>query len=769
MLFAVEIAFTDSYKKHQKSHPAIREAECIAAMFPAAFSPIETGDCFAGRWYGTPGVGKPYRQHNAYKKDIAVLPLNITTTGFTTLRAGWTQQMGYFCDTDLLRKKMEEANVVDELHIVLDEIIAFWQDENMAARMRKDYPEEIARKLPFDTFDDTDHSHPAYPLSRLTGPMLDYGKLVTLGIVGIKAQIATAETINTHASELYRGMMKMLELLEDCCAYFALQALDLIRTSADDAEIARLTLMVESLQQIAIGVPQTLHQAIQLVLLYNNVACAYSFGRMDMYLGNFLANDMKSGVLTEISALEILGNLWEIIDDCGAPFDNRVIIGGKGRPNETQADAFALLAIAATRKVRRPLPQLSLRFYEGQNPELYAQGLVAIGEGCTFPMLYNDDVNIPSFAHASGVSLAESEQYVPYGCGEYVLYKSGFGTPSGLINMTKVLETTLRNGIDPLNGNKVGVPCGDLTSFKSFEQLLAAFKTNVEYWVAILAKHQKFEYEYANQNAPFLLYSMLYDDCIESGLPAFGGGIRYLGGTLESYGQINAADALTAIKKCVFDDKTILASELLQALDNNFKGFESIRRQLMAAPKYGNDDAQADEMQKNIHDHICNFTRNQAEKVGLSSYLIVIINNLMNTVLGRITAASADGRKLGDYLANANNPIPGMDKHGITACLNSLSKLDATINAGVVQNIKFNKNMFKGDRIKLTQALLGGYFNNGGTQAMITVTTREELEAARIIPEQYSHVLVRVGGFSARYVDLPADVQLEILNRTVNE
>jgi len=769
MLFAVEIAFTEVYKKHQLSHPAIRESECIAAMFPAAFSRIEAGDHFAGRWYGTPGVGKPYRQHNAYKKDIAVLPLNVTTTGFTTLRAGWAQKVGYFCDTKLLRTKMEEVNVVDELRPVLEEIIAFWQDENMAVRMRKDYPEEIAQKLPFDTFDDTDHSHPAYPLYRLTGPMLDYGKLVTLGIVGLKEQIVAAKTKNIESGELYSGMLKMLDLLENCCTHFIRQASDIISTSADDAEAARLNLMVKSLEQIAIGAPQTLHQAIQLVLLYNNVACAYSFGRMDIYLGNFLANDLKSGVLTETTALEMLSNLWEIIDDCGAPFDNRIIIGGKGRPNEAQADAFALLAIAATRNVRRPLPQLSLRFYEGQNPELYAQGLVAIGEGCTFPMLYNDEVNIPSFAHASGVSIAESEQYVPYGCGEYVLYKSGFGTPSGFINMTKVLETTLRNGIDPLNGNKVGVPCGDLASFTSFDQLLAAFKTNVEYWVAILAKHQKFEYDYANQNAAFLFYSMLYDDCIESGLPVFGGGIKYLGGTLESYGQINAADALTAIKKCVFDDKSISSNELLTALNNDFEGYEPIRRQLMAAPKYGNDETQADEMQQDIHEHICNFARNQAEKVGLSSYLIVIINNLMNTVLGRITAASADGRKLGDYLANANNPIPGMDKHGITACLNSLSKLDATINAGVVQNIKFNKSMFKGDRIILTQALLGGYFRNGGTQAMITVTTREELEAARINPEQYAHVLVRVGGFSARYVDLPADVQLEILNRTVNE
>jgi len=413
ILFDVEIAFTEAYKKHQQAHPATREAECIAAMFPAAFSRIEAGDHFAGRWYGTPGVGKPYRQHNAYKKEIAVLPLNVTTTGFTTLRAGWAQQVGYFCDTVLLRKKMEEVNVVDELRPVLEEIIAFWQDENMAVRMRKDYSEEIAQKLPFDTFDDTDHSHPAYPLYRLTGPMLDYGKLVTLGIIGLKAEIAAARIKNTNSGEMYSGMLKMLDLLENCCTHFIHQASDIISTSADDAEVARLNLMVKSLQQIAIGVPQTLHQAIQLVLLYNNVACAYSFGRMDIYLGNFLANDLKSGVLTETTALEMLSNLWEIIDDCGAPFDNRIIIGGKGRPNESEADAFALLAIAATRNVRRPLPQLSLRFYEGQNPELYAQGLVAIGEGCTFPMLYNDEVNIPLLPTPPGSRLPNRSNMYP--------------------------------------------------------------------------------------------------------------------------------------------------------------------------------------------------------------------------------------------------------------------------------------------------------------------------------------------------------------------
>ena len=130
--------------------------------------------------------------------------------------------------------------------------------------------------------------------------------------------------------------------------------------------------------------------------------------------------------------------------------------------------------------------------------------------------------------------------------------------------------------------------------------------------------------------------------------------------------------------------------------------------------------------------------------------------------------ASADGRKKGEPLANANNPAPGADRSGLTAFLNSIVKLDTAIHAGAVQNMKFSREMFKPELRPKFDALLSTYWQNGGAQAMITVVNRGDLEAAMREPEKYANLIVRVGGFSARFVDLPCDVQQEILARTLH-
>ena len=251
-------------------------------------------------------------------------------------------------------------------------------------------------------------------------------------------------------------------------------------------------------------------------------------------------------------------------------------------------------------------------------------------------------------------------------------------------------------------------------------------------------------------------------------IPIVDGGVEYLGGTNELYGNTNAADSLTAIKKAVFDDKKYTLAEVTEAMNKNFEGFEDMIRALINAPKYGNDDSYADDIAVDIHNYICNGIRNSAKDAGLFSYLVVIINNQVNTEWGRATSASADGRLSGVYMSNANNPQSGADKNGPTAMLNSLVKLKADLHAGSVQNIKFSKNMFNSNR-DIMKGMFRTYFENGGPQLMVTVVGKGELEEAYKDPGKYPNLVVRVGGFSAKFVNLDRDVQEEILNRTLND
>lgn len=524
--------------------------------------------------------------------------------------------------------------------------------------------------------------------------------------------------------------------------------------------------MADTLQRVTEHKPETLQEAMQLLWLYILISGTYNYGRLDVVLGDFLARDIENHILTMEKAQDLFNGLWQLMADRKTIWNGRVILGGRNRRNEKNADCAALLAMESTRVIKDAEPQLSLRIYSGIDERLLTKALTVIGEGRTYPMLYNDDVNIPAVSKAFQIDPDEACNYVPFGCGEYVIDHKSYGSPNGVINLLKILEITLHNGRDGLTGDLVGLQTGEFQEFVTFNDLWNAYVKQVNYFVRALAVQEAIEYRITGETAPFLYLSILYDDCIERGKGIFSGGIKYLGGTLETYGNINTADSLTAIDELVYRRKCMTQTQLLKALDADFIGCEKERQLLRRAPKYGNDNALADAMAVRVHEQICNSVREQAALVGLDSYLVVIINNSANTTLGKLTAASADGRGKGLHMANANNPWGGNDQSGLTAMLNSLVKLTPELHAGAVQNMKFSPELFQNDG-KLVRSILKSYFDNGGTQAMISVVSRDDLEEAMQHPEHYGHLFVRVGGFSARFVELERAVQLEILSRTL--
>lgn len=728
--------FTEAYQKHYNQHPALREAYCLDAQFPDMLGDIDANDRFCGRTDFLP---------------IGFFPQEL--------------MLGYYCDEKYMHEYFKDVPLSENDNLHLKELLEFWKTENTNYKVRAAYPPDMQAVLNSDEW--MDEPGIAFPLYRMSGSHLDYDKLLKLGINGLRKQIDHHKQQGGKRDQiLYQAMHMALDVFVDACHYYADQAMQLAALPQKTGRDKELREMAKILRVIASEKPDNMREAMQLVLLWAILSGSFNFGRMDEYLGDFYANDIDNGHLSEAEAQTLIDNFWEMIDARKTIFDGRVIVGGRGRRNPKNADRFALAAIQATRNIKAVLPQLTLRFYEGQNPQLLDMAYEAIAEGRTYPMLYSDDVNIPAVEKAFDVSREEAEQYLPFGCGEYVLYHRSFGTPSGVINMLKALEITIHNGTEPITGQKMGLALGDMSSFKSFDELLAAYKQQIEHYVGHLARQEDLEYKISGQEAAFLYFSMLYDDCLERGQAVFSGGIRYLGGTLESYGNTNTTDSLLAIKKLVYQEKKIAPEKLQQMLICNFEGFEKERQMLLNVAKYGNDDTEADQMAQDIHNHICLVTRKQREQTDLHSYLIVVINNHANTILGRHTHASADGRLQGESMANGNNPAPGRDTTGLTAMLNSLSKLDCSIHAGAVQNMKFSNEMFRNNGTQV-RALLNTYFEQGGAQAMITVVGREDLKNAMRQPSLYSNLIVRVGGFSARFVELDHDVQLEILNRTL--
>ncbi|HEY5562292.1 MAG TPA: pyruvate formate lyase family protein [Clostridiaceae bacterium] len=749
--FDAELNFTETYKKYNNENVAIREAMCLKTMFNDYFTNIEEGDVFAGRVsYGLVGFG-----------------LENTTGGSL-----------YYCRIKKIQKLMEGIKLSEEYKSKVRAMITFWKEEVFIDQETSGEESstfgKLIKSLPKEVLDGTSNRI-ANMGGRVAGAYINYDKLMKIGLPGLISQIKDyrkdAEGKGKNCS-LHDGMLISLEALVDVCQRYASQGRELLQTSQNEEWKSELRKTVVALENICISRPKTLREGIQLMWLYALAAENVNYGRMDIYLGDLYASDLNKGLITEAKALELLQSLWRLIvarriaANEIAEFNARVVIGGRGRRNEENADKIAILAMEASRTVIETEPQLTLRFYKGMNPDLMKKALNVIGEGRVYPMIYNDDVNIPAVEKAFNVTTLEAQQYLPYGCGEYTIDHIAVGSPNCSLNVVKALEVTLHNGKDPLTGKDLGLKTGELSEFNTFEKLFNAYKIQIEYYVQQLSKRHALEYKVENEMASFLLTSILYDNCIESGKSLVDGGPKYKGGIIESFGIVNTADSFTTIKELVYDKKVISLESLVKVLDTNYKGYEKEYKMILSTPKYGNDIDSADAMVEVVSDHLCTFTQNQAKNVGLDYFLIVNVNNYFNVEIGKITAASSDGRKSGTPFANGNTPTAGNDKNGVTAFLNSICKISPNKHAGYTHNMKFSKQMFNKERVKL-EALLSTYFDKGGTQAMMTVVNKGDLEGAMIAPEKYSNLIVRVGGFSARYIELSKDIQLDILHRTL--
>lgn len=765
--FTLELEFTRIYRENEMEHRAIREAKCLAWQLPRIVLDIEEEDLVPGGChYGA--------------------------VGFSSQIGGFL----YYVHEEKIRAEIAKSSDRPAYCKKLEEMRQFWLTENSKRRLRCRYTDRQLLAMPEDDWEN--EKAISYPLYRIAGGILDFDRLLTLGLPGLISLVEKkrdaacrqepAGTVSEEAG-VYEGMLLCLYTLEEVIRLYQQRARDKAEeiakredTEKNRAALRRMRAVGEAMGAILADRPRHLLEAVELFWMYVLVSEVRNYGRIDNYLGRFYADDIDTGYLTQQQADGIVLKLWERMSKRRTITDGRIFIGGRGRQEEKKADRLAKSCIRACRTLRAPDPQLSLRFYKGMDEKLLDLAYDAIGEGCTYPVLYNDDVVITDVCRAFGLPEKTAVQYVPYGCGEYVIDHQSFGTPSGVINLMKGLELFLYTpggAVQPdaayLQGEAgkerlaalrraAGVP-KYFEEYETFEEFYEAYKKWIAFHIEVMAQQEKMEYEFAGEECSLSFLSMLYDDCIERGRGIFSGGIRYLGGTLESYGNVNTADSLTAIKKMVFEEKTVDRQQLKAALAADFVGYEGLRKSLKNCPKFGNDEEIPDAMLKDLHRFVCLTAKRQAKEVGLHSYLIVVINNSANTSLGLLTQAGADGRNAWQPLANANSPQAGADQNGVTAVLNSMLCADTDIHAGAVQNIKFSKETFQEHRA-LVRGVMDSYFARGGAQLMVTVVGREDLENAMKRPQDYTGLLVRVGGFSARFVELSREVQGDILSRT---
>ena len=722
-------AYTRAYQRSEGLDKAYREVNCLKVIFPTLFRSINDEDLIAGR--------------------LDFLPIGF---GSVTSIGG----VGHYCVFNKLREFKELLDDEEDRKRV-DALYEYWMDKDVKAI----YCRDVINDTTTGRF--IDCKYPYMATARLSGMMLDYNKLMRLGVNGIiellesKPQndfiMASIETM-----KLFKTVIEhQIKLVDKKLAEFT-----------DEQKIKDFTLMKEDLFFIKENKPETFHQALQLFWLYALCAGCINYGRMDVVLGPYLLNDIKKGIIDEDEAYRYLKSLWWLIENRRTTVNGRIIVGGQGRENPEACDLFAKICLRVCRDTRYVEPQFTFRFDKTTDPVLKDMAYECIASGATYPTLYNDDVNVPAVMRAMRVERKIAEQYVPFGCGEFVIQGKSVGTPNTLLNLLKIMQISMNEGIDPMDGiyKGDGVELKPLSEINSFEELYGQYNRLLDHYMDLSVRDQKYSYEVMNREVSFLFTSILMDDCIERGRALLDGGVEILGGTNETYGNINTSDAFYAIKTLVYDQKKYTLTELNEACLKDYKGFEKIQKDLINVPKYGNDHHDCDEMANMMFEYVAKGIRQRGIDAGLGYYLIVISNNQTNTDWGLQTAASLDGRNSAVYMNPANNPQGGAAKSGPTAVLNSISRFDAGYHGGSVQNIKFTPRMMHEDKEKV-KVLFKTYFEKGGCQLMVTVVDHGVLEDAQKHPEKYPDLIVRVAGYSAIFVNLSRDIQNELLSRTL--
>lgn len=729
--------YTATHKKFAGASKERREVECLKVIFPQMFRSIEDSDLIAGR--------------------LDFLPI-----GFGTVTS--VGGVGHYCVFAKLRAFQKEIDKLGpDYHDRVETLYKYWLDNDL----KTEYCRRTLTETTIGRFIDV--NYPLIATARLSGMMLDYPKLLDNGISGLK-KIILDKMATSPDNEFYKASLECLDIFTASADYLRSQAEEQLASLPADAVKRRgqLEKMALALKKIRTEKPETFHEALQLFWLYALLAGVINYGRLDDFLGPYLAKDLKSGKLTEEEAYDYVHSLWIMIENRRTTVNGRVIVGGKGRKHPQEADIFMKIALKVCKDCRYVEPQFTLRIDKDTSEETWQAALDAIGDGATYPTLYNDEVNVPAVSYGMRVDEETAKRYVPFGCTEFVLWGQSTGTPNICINLLKILTIYMNDGIDPMDGqNKTGsLNPKKMSDIQNFDDFYSGYKQLLDYYMDLSADAQFSSYKIMNEQVKFLFTSILMDDCIERGKALLDGGVKYLGGTCETYGNINTSDSLYAVKKLVFEDKKISLTELCQAIKANFQGYETLRKACLDCDKYGNDLDSVDDMANDLYEYVAKGIRNRGIEKGMQYFLIVISNNSLNTEWGIKTAASPDGRLSGMYMNPANNPQGGVDKNGPTALLNSLCKFDAKYHAGSVQNIKFSKGMFNKNR-EIIEMLFKTYFKKGGCHLMVTVVDSGALEDAIKNPENYPNLIVRVAGYSAVFVNLDPTVQQEILSRTL--
>lgn len=523
-------------------------------------------------------------------------------------------------------------------------------------------------------------------------------------------------------------------------------ARDLAKEEKDEQRREELQRIAKVCSEIAAGPPTSFHAALQTFWFTHMFGACGSIGRLDQWMVPFYRRDIATGVLTQEEAQELLENLWIKLNYFAGNNDSlrNVALGGQTSAGADACNEVTYMGLKATAKLKLPEPKLNLRLFSGSPPELLTAGCRTICLGLSQPSIFNDEVAVPALVNI-GIPLEVARDYCNDGCSEFVT--GGVGTSAfGVFGTIPVFNETVREAA--------------AKNVETFDEVMDDFKHRLTHFMPSGPK------EVRQVTHPFFAASI--DDCLKKASPD---GVLYTIFSRIPSQLAHVADGLVAIRKYIYEERSLTWDELITALNDNYEHQKPLRQRLLnRTPKYGNDNAEVDLIIKEIAEYFCDETHRRAQNPqGLGAKQTAGFMNF--GIHGqREVPACADGRKQGENIPNSFSPALGRDRSGPTAVLKSVAKVDMTkAGHGSVLDMNFSLSSLKGPEVFEKFVAFVKTFLELPCTATLQVNTldRSALLKAKEHPDdpQYRTLLVRVWGFSTVFVTLDPALQNHVLER----
>ncbi len=529
----------------------------------------------------------------------------------------------------------------------------------------------------------------------------------------------------------------------------------------------------KALINIAEGAPKNIYEAMQIIILYFFLheyiagARVRTLGRVDVMLYPFYENDIKNGAFTKAEIKEMLKFFLHKFWAAKVPFDLPFCLSGMDNNGNDVTNELTYLIVEAYNELDIHSPKIHIRVSDKTPAKFIKLVLSCIRGGNSSFVFINDAVTIKALKKI-GLSEEDAKNYVPIGCYEPAGWGNEIGcTGNAMINLPKAVEFVITNGRDLKTNELTGIKTGKINSY---EQFLSAVKAQIEHMTIRSIDYVKKLEKYYGVIYPDPILSAMYDDSAENGVDVYEGGAKYNNSSLCFHCMASLVDEICAVKRLVFDNKTVSFDELCDILKNNWEGYEKLRLTVKNYPeKFGNSNPVADSLTKE-----------------LSSFLAQLVNNVPNSrggvfkcanftidqcfYIGEHTMATPDGRLAGEPLSKNFCATTGMDKNGITALINSVTQMDhSDYPNGSVLDIVLHPSAVQGDDgLDAFYGILMTYFAKGGMAMHGNVFNPEDLKAAQKNPEKYANLQVRVCGWNAYFVNLSKAEQDAFIKQAEN-